>query len=80
MNNIPRSEGPGIGAHPAGQGVLLQVCGKQVACPICGETGFAARKVMLNTRKLTFFNLDFLNKTATIYRCLSCSHVLWFED
>ncbi|MBN8729883.1 MAG: hypothetical protein J0L64_05025 [Acidobacteria bacterium] len=67
-------------AHPAGQGVLLQVCGKQVACPICGETGFAARKVMLNTRKLTFFNLDFLNKTATIYRCLRCSHVLWFED
>lgn len=80
MKQTLTSEGSGAEARPEGQGVALQVGGKRVVCPICGETDFAARKVMLNTRKLTFFNLDFLNKTATIYRCLRCSHLLWFED
>lgn len=80
MKQTPTSEGSGVEARPAGPSVALQFGGKRVACPICGDTDFAARKVMLNTRKLTFFNLDFLNKTATIYRCLRCSHLLWFED
>ena len=79
MNPTVNTAGLCIEAHPAGQGVALQAGGKQVACPSCGEPVFAARKIMLNTRKLTFFNLDFLNKTATTYRCLRCSHLLWFE-
>jgi len=80
MNPTVNPDGPRVEAHPMGQSLALQIGGKQVPCPICGETAFAARKIMLNTRKLTFFNLDFLNKTATTYRCLRCSHLLWFED
>lgn len=80
MNDTMRTPGSGIEAHPAGQGVFLEVNGKRIACPLCANTEFVARKIMLNTRKLTFFNLDFLNKTATTYKCLRCSHLLWFEN
>jgi hypothetical protein len=52
----------------------------QLTCPICGGQQFHSRKSLLNTRGLTFFNLDFFNKRANNYICAGCGYVFWFLE
>ncbi len=54
--------------------------GKQLTCPICNNTTFVARKVLLNTKGLTFFGLDWLNKNAEVYTCSNCGYLYWFAE
>jgi len=54
--------------------------GKQIACPHCGGTEFFSQTVLLNTRGATFFNLDWLNRSATALTCKACSHIEWFRE
>ena len=56
------------------------VVGKQVQCPHCGHWEFEKRQVLMNTRGVTFFNLDWLNRGATALTCAKCSHIEWFQD
>jgi predicted nucleic-acid-binding Zn-ribbon protein len=57
-----------------------QVAGKQVHCAHCGQTEFESRKILLNTRGATLFNVDWLNKGATTLTCQHCSHIEWFAQ
>lgn len=54
--------------------------GKPVQCPHCGHAEFEQRKVLLNTRGVTFFNFDWLNKGATALTCQKCSRIEWFAN
>lgn len=58
----------------------LTKAGKTVTCPICGYDRFHTREALLNTRGLTFFNLDWANKKAAVYVCDQCGHCLWFLE
>ena len=60
--------------------VALAKLGKPVRCPICSGNQFRSRRALLNTRALTFFNLEWANKKATLYVCEQCGHVLWFLE
>jgi len=62
--------------HPAEE---IIVSGKKLVCPICEHTHFITRKSLLNTRGLTFFNLDWANKSAMNYICDHCGYIFWFR-
>ncbi len=56
----------------------IVVQGKKLVCPVCDHKYFYTRKSMLNTRGLTFLNLDWANKSATNYICGHCGYIFWF--
>jgi hypothetical protein len=62
----------------AGEAKEFEVLGKQLTCPICGNTRFTMRRSLLNTRALTFLDLDWANRRATNFVCQSRGHILWF--
>ena len=47
--------------------IAVRKAGKNVSCPICGHDRFLSRDALLNTRGMTFFNLDWANKKATVH-------------
>lgn len=59
---------------------MRTVKGKKLVCPVCDHKYFHTRKSMLNTRGLTFFNLDWANKSATNYICGHCGYIFWFMN
>ncbi len=54
------------------------VAGHPLKCPVCGHDRFERRQSLLNTRWMTFFEFDWLNRKADNYVCERCGHVLWF--
>ncbi|MCK9305581.1 MAG: hypothetical protein M0P27_09330 [Bacteroidales bacterium] len=56
----------------------IEIKGHELICPICNYTSFWTKKVQLNTRLATFFDLDWANKSATCYICSKCTHISWF--
>jgi hypothetical protein len=52
--------------------------GPPTRCPHCGNGTFEHHSILLNTRALTFFNLDFLNRAADAYSCRQCGLIQWF--
>ncbi len=56
------------------------VAGKQVVCSHCGGTEFDSGAALLNTTGMTFLNLDWANRNATLLICTSCSHIEWFLE
>jgi hypothetical protein len=52
--------------------------GNSVTCPHCGGDRFEAREILLNTRGLTFFKLDWMNRSATALVCGRCGLVQMF--
>lgn len=52
--------------------------GREVFCPHCGRDVFESKEVLLNTRGLTFFKLDWLNRSATALVCVKCGLVQIF--
>jgi len=57
---------------------MVEVRGKKVTCSHCGGGSFESRRVQLNTAVMTFFNMDFLNKSADVFICSHCGHLEWF--
>jgi len=53
--------------------------GKKVLCPHCQHDQFESKVFLLNTRGLTFFNLDWLNAAATALSCSNCGLIQWFS-
>ncbi len=51
---------------------------RPLKCAFCGQTTFWKRESQLHTKLLTFFELEWMNKTATCYVCSHCGHVHWF--
>lgn len=50
----------------------------QVICIHCKYNKFEQGKAQLNTRGLTFFDLDWLNESATTLICKQCGYIHWF--
>ena len=54
------------------------VANDELKCQICGHNRFFTSKAQLNTRMLTFLNLDFFNHSALCHTCEQCGYVHWF--
>jgi uncharacterized protein len=52
--------------------------GKTIKCSQCTNDQFVLGSALLNTAGMTFFNLDWANRQATILTCSSCTHIMWF--
>jgi len=55
-----------------------QISGKTVVCPHCGYDQFDEGLALLNTPGMTFFGLDWANRTATVLGCKACGRIQWF--
>jgi uncharacterized protein len=51
----------------------------KIVCPNCQHDQFESQPVLLNTRGLTFFKLDWLNAAATTLACTNCGLIQWFK-
>lgn len=58
----------------------FQSGGIDIRCTQCGGTHFRRRKMLLNTRGLTYFNLDWLNKGAMALICKQCKMIQLFAE
>jgi predicted nucleic-acid-binding Zn-ribbon protein len=58
----------------------FQQAGKTIVCAHCGNVQFVKKRILLNTPGMTFFKLDWANKTATTLMCTTCSQILWFMN
>ena len=54
--------------------------GRKIVCPHCGGDIFDKGEAQLNTATMTFFNLDWANKSATTLVCIQCSRIQWFME
>jgi len=54
---------------------FYSIAGRRIECPHCNCLTFERRRILLNTRGLTFFNFDWLNRGATALTCKNCSRV-----
>jgi predicted nucleic-acid-binding Zn-ribbon protein len=52
--------------------------GKKITCAACGNDKFEVRDVLLNTTLMTFFGLDWANKTAAAMICTNCTKIEWY--
>lgn len=50
----------------------------QLICQICGHDRFWHRETLMNTPGMTFFGIEWANKSADNYICESCGYVHWF--
>ena len=57
---------------------IIKINGLVLKCDVCGYTDFGVTDAQLNTRLLSAFHLDFLNKSAKIFVCQQCLNVQWF--
>ena len=55
-----------------------QIQGKSIVCPHCGHKEFDQATSLLNTPGMTFFGLDWANRSATILSCKQCGRIEWF--
>ena len=55
-----------------------QISGKPISCPQCGHNQFDQGSALLNTPGMTFLELDWANRTATILACKQCGRLEWF--
>lgn len=51
---------------------------KNLLCQFCGHDRFRWRNGLMNTPGMTFFNLDWANKSADCFICKRCGYVHWF--
>ena len=58
----------------------MEIRGYELKCSHCGGTTFEYQSAQLNTPGMSFFGLDWLNKSADLYLCRSCGHIEWFLD
>ena len=58
----------------------ITVDGKSLVCPVCGNDLFRTRKILLNTRAATLFDVEFANRRAYCYVCSNCQYIYWFHE
>ncbi|WP_029291494.1 hypothetical protein [Cellulomonas sp. HZM] len=56
----------------------IHVLDKPFTCHVCGGAAFFQREVKLQTTGMTFFDLDWLNRSADGAVCASCGYVHLF--
>ena len=62
------------------EGEEFQSGGRDIRCTQCGGRHFRQRKMLMNTRGLSYFNLDWLNKGAMALICTQCKMVQLFAE
>ena len=62
------------------QKINRRVNGHLLKCPHCGGTQFTQERAQLNTTVMTFFKLDWLNKSADTFICSACGRIEWFMN
>lgn len=61
-------------------GERFTLMGRPLKCPHCGHGAFHQGSALLNTAGMTFFNLDWANRSATTLACTQCGHIDWFME
>lgn len=56
----------------------VEAFGHRLTCGVCGNTTFRERTTLLNTALLTFFKMDWANRSATNFVCSRCGYIFWF--
>ncbi len=51
----------------------IKVHGKQLVCPVCGNDQFRTRKILLNTRAATTFNIEWANPEPIVISAVAAS-------
>jgi len=51
----------------------------QIYCLHCKHEFFELGKALLNTRGMSFLDLDWLNENATTLICKHCGYIHWFN-
>jgi predicted nucleic-acid-binding Zn-ribbon protein len=72
-----------VGAESAREAMgpgVYRAAGIKVVCPACQNDQFESQPVLLNTRALTFFKLDWLNAAATTLACTNCGLIQWYKQ
>ncbi|MCB1077884.1 MAG: DNA-binding protein [Verrucomicrobiae bacterium] len=59
---------------------MYLVNGIPLRCGHCRGSFFRRRSAQLNTPGMTFFDLEWLNKSAEDFVCTKCQHLEWFLD
>lgn len=54
--------------------------GNELACVVCRSDQFYSREIKMQTTGMTFFDLDWANKSAEGAICDSCGYVHMFAD
>ena len=75
---IPAEETQEPSVSDEGDGELFESGGRNIVCTQCGHDRFRKRRVLLNTRGLTYLNLDWLNQGAMALTCRRCGLVQLF--
>ncbi|PKL83079.1 MAG: DNA-binding protein [Ignavibacteriae bacterium HGW-Ignavibacteriae-3] len=57
----------------------FSISGKKIICPFCGHDFFEVKSVLMNTPGLTFFGLDWANRSAFAVICTKCGKIEWFQ-
>ncbi|MBU8906812.1 hypothetical protein [Desertibacillus haloalkaliphilus] len=52
--------------------------GDQILCVQCKHDRFEKGDALLNTRGMTFFDLDWLNESSTTLMCNRCGYLHWY--
>jgi hypothetical protein len=65
-----------MGEAPAGERYI--VAGKSVTCQHCSHDRFVEGRALLNTAGMSFFNLDWANRSAATLTCTACGRIEWF--
>lgn len=55
-----------------------EIVGIQVKCSHCGAREFDESEALLNTAGLSFLDLDWANRSASVLQCKNCGHLEWF--
>lgn len=76
-----RKLGKGLkGAINAVRADEYQINGQDIRCIHCGHGHFEEGTAQLNTALLSFVNLDWANRSASVLMCKNCSYIMWFGN
>ncbi len=78
-------KGIGVGLKAAAKSLVtsptrFRVGERAIVCPICGHDEFDRREMLINTSGMSFFGMDWLNKSACALVCKKCSRIELFAE
>lgn len=65
-----------LNEQPSGH--CYEANGTPVTCVHCQHHQFDKSKALVNSRGMTFFDLDWLDESATVLICRQCGYIHWF--
>lgn len=58
----------------------MLVNGHPLVCPHFQGRSFQHKRILLNTKGMSFLDLDWLNKDADTFTCMGCGRIEWFTE